>query len=367
MNLLIRAIKFFWMSLIVAGVLCIVAGAKSTNSYKVAAIDAQGRHLTSIFQGLPASRHVRDFLLLRVNGSVAAAPYVRNSEIGRFLRMASTAVFAACPTGGICGTPGSIAVPGQFCSDNGGCAVDVHNQAAFPDFTQGTLELYDCLQCCVDWSSCPIGGGGGAPDPPPCDIDPSTGTCGSGGSPIIVDTEGEGFHLTSAVTGVTFDISGTDHPVQIAWTDARFHNAFLALPGRDGLVHNGKELFGNFSPQPQSAHPNGFLALAQFDKPENGGNSDGIIDQKDAVFSRLRLWIDENHDGVCQANELYRLTELGTYSLALNYVDSRRRDEFGNAFRFKAQVNPGQRHDPRDETPSGEPGRWAYDVFFVTK
>jgi len=187
-------------------------------------------------------------------------------------------------------------------------------------------------------------------------------------SPIIIDTEGEGFHLTSALTGVMFDISGTGHPIQIAWTAPGSKNAFLVLD-RDGsgVITSGKELFGNFTPQPPSDHPNGFLALAEFDKPEKGGNGDGIIDDKDAVFPQLRLWIDENHDGVCQANELHRLTELGVYSLALNYVESRRTDGFGNAFRYKARVNPGERRDPRDQTPSGDPGRWAYDVFFMTK
>lgn len=192
--------------------------------------------------------------------------------------------------------------------------------------------------------------------------------CGApAGSPIIIDTEGEGFHLTSDNAGVTFDISGTGHPVEMAWTDQQYHNAFLALPGEDGLIHNGKELFGNFTPQPPSQHPNGFIALAQYDKPMNGGNGDGIIDDHDEVFSRLRLWIDENHDGVCQPNELHRLPELGIYSLALNYAESRRTDEFGNQFRYKARVNPGERRDSRDETPSGEPGRWTYDVFFVIK
>ncbi len=198
------------------------------------------------------------------------------------------------------------------------------------------------------------------------DCSPDLPTCCTT-SPILIDTEGEGFHLTSAVTGVSFDISGTGQPVQMAWTNAGFHNAFLALPGQDGLVHNGKELFGNFTPQPPSPHPNGFLALAQFDKPENGGNGDGMIDEKDAVFSQLRLWIDENHDGICQPNELHRLPELGIYSLALNYVESRRRDGFGNQFRYKAQVNPGARRDARDQTATGDPGRWAYDVFFVSK
>ncbi|HEY6352530.1 MAG TPA: hypothetical protein VI636_24290 [Candidatus Angelobacter sp.] len=218
----------------------------------------------------------------------------------------------------------------------------------------------------------PNGGGGGGGDP----------CLGSGGggfqpgsgntpdpecSPILIDTEGEGFHLTSALTGVTFDISGTGHSVQMAWTDGHYHNAFLALPGADGLVHSGKQLFGNFTPQPQSSHPNGFIALAQYDKPENGGNGDGIIDERDQVYSQLRLWIDENHDGVCQPNELHRLPELGVYSLALKYLESRRKDEWGNQFRYKAQVNPGDRKDARDQTPSGDPGRWTYDVFFVVK
>jgi hypothetical protein len=208
----------------------------------------------------------------------------------------------------------------------------------------------------------------------PCDNDPTAPGGGgdqptfvSGCSPIIIDSEGEGFHLTSASAGVKFDIAGTGTPIRIAWTDPAFHNAFLALPGADSLVHNGKQLFGNFTQQATSVHPNGFLALAEYDKPENGGNGDGIIDEKDAVFSRLRLWIDENHDGICQPNELHPLAEMNIYSLALGFFASSRTDEFGNQFRYKARVNPDERRDKQDETPTGDPGRWAYDVFFVTK
>lgn len=201
-------------------------------------------------------------------------------------------------------------------------------------------------------------------------VSPGTGqvrTPANGCSPIIIDTEGEGFHLTSALSGVSFDITGTGQAVQMGWTDSHFHNAFLALPGADGLVHDGKELFGDFTPQPLSDHPNGFLALAEYDKPENGGNGDGIIDQQDAVFSKLRLWIDENHDGVCQPNELHRLPEFGIYSLSLKYEESRWTDQFGNQFRYRGRVNPGVRKDPRDETSNGQPGRREYDVFFVTR
>jgi len=205
--------------------------------------------------------------------------------------------------------------------------------------------------------------GGGCTAFDPSMIDTSNPDC----SPILIDTEGEGFHLTSAAKGVMFDIRGNGHPIRIAWTAAESHNAFLALPGPDGLIHNGKELFGNFTPQPSSAHPNGFLALAEFDKPEHGGNGDGVIDERDMVYSRLCLWIDGNHDGISQPGELHSLRDLGIYSLALNYSESRKTDQFGNQFRYKARVNPGERRDRRDETESGEPGRWAYDVFFGNK
>lgn len=209
----------------------------------------------------------------------------------------------------------------------------------------------------------PVGGGG---SPNTClggSGDPGSDSGGSEYaptcSPIILDVGEEGFHLTSAQDGVSFDITGTGHSVQLAWTDPHFRNAFLALPGPDGLVHNGKELFGNFTPQPPSNHPNGFLALAEYDKPENGGNGDGIIDEHDTVYSRLRLWIDENHDGLCQPNELHTLSDLGVSSISLMYHPSRKEDQYGNIFRYRARVNP----IPPDD--QAEVGKTAYDVFLT--
>ncbi len=201
----------------------------------------------------------------------------------------------------------------------------------------GTPSIF----CCQNPDGCNSGGGG------------------SGGSPIIVDTTGHGFHLTSLEAGVTFDITGDGHPVKLSWTAANAGNAFLALDrNHNGTIDNGKELFGNFTAQPPSSDPNGYLALAEFDKPENGGNGDGIIDWRDAVYPKLLLWIDENHDGISQPSELHTLPELGVFSIGLHYREEPLTDQFGNQFRYKGVLNPnsvdGQSKD----------GRYTYDVFF---
>jgi hypothetical protein len=86
-------------------------------------------------------------------------------------------------------------------------------------------------------------------------------------------------------------MQGNGRMLHLAWTDTAYDNAFLALDrDGDGVIDTGKELFGNATDQPASDDPNGFLALAVFDKKENGGNENGIIDPGDAVFSRQLLW-----------------------------------------------------------------------------
>jgi hypothetical protein len=202
---------------------------------------------------------------------------------------------------------------------------------------------------CLNGAVAPAPGGGGDANAPVC-------------SPIIIDVTGNGFQLTSARDGVFFDITGTGKPIQIAWTALGSANAFLVLDrDNSGLITSGKELFGNFTSQPQSPHPNGFLALAEFDKPENGGNGDGIIDERDAVFSNLRLWVDANHDGISEPGELFKLPDLGVFSISLNYKESRRTDQFGNQFRYSAKINmTDQQQDVSNAGPR------AYDVFLTT-
>jgi hypothetical protein len=54
------------------------------------------------------------------------------------------------------------------------------------------------------------------------------------------------------------------------------------------------------------------------------------------VFSKLWLWIDANHDGISQPDELFTLASQGVSALDLKYREGGFVDEFGNRFRYQS-------------------------------
>lgn len=196
------------------------------------------------------------------------------------------------------------------------------------------------------------------PQPPPCCqncyIYCTAGGWYCQGSPITIDVSGVGFHFTDVAGGVQFRVMPGQQLRQMSWPDALYGNGWLVLDRNgNGQIDDFTELFGNATPQPTTDDPNGYLALSVFDEPANGGNGNGMIDPEDSVYDHLRIWIDENHNGISEPNELHTLQEAGVFRIDLHYVKARYTDENGNIFRYKSRV--WDRATDRDKT--------CYDVF----
>jgi hypothetical protein len=199
--------------------------------------------------------------------------------------------------------------------------------AALADIRDAPLDLDPRFECEIMQGGTWLGGG-----------------CELPNCPLIVDTARDGYKLTSVENGVRFDLNADGVPEQVAWTRRDSDDAFLALDRNgNGQIDNGSELFGNFTPvgpdRPEITTANGFEAL-KFAETQAYGSSyrDGVIDARDAVFSRLVLWRDLNHNGFSEPDELEPVTASGLRAIGTEYKNSRRVDRHGNEFRQRSHV-----------------------------
>lgn len=160
-------------------------------------------------------------------------------------------------------------------------------------------------------------------------------------SPLVVDVAGDGLELGPKGVGTHFDVDADGVIDHVQWLRSGGDEAFLVadLDGNNS-IHDGSELFGQGTDLilENCKAGNGFIALAQHDKIELGGNDDGLITKEDAIWPMLRLWTDKNADGIAQRWELRRPLAAGL--VAFETIPKTRiyYDEAGNFIPFYASA-----------------------------
>lgn len=133
--------------------------------------------------------------------------------------------------------------------------------------------------------------------------------------PLIVDLGESGIKLNKLENGVYFDLDNNGFAEKTAWIGAE--DGFLALDRNgNGKIDNGGELFGDqVILEDGLKSTSGFEALAKLDE-----NNDGIIDSNDSAFANLCIWIDANHNGLSESNEIKTLNESGIVSISCDHA-----------------------------------------------
>lgn len=218
--------------------------------------------------------------------------------------------------------PGSL--PGALCPDQAGVAAKHVGSGNYDPCMYGCPPGYTTV--CI---------GDQQPDPSACD-------CCINYTPILIDLNGDGFDLSGVELGVLFQINDVRSVVQLGWPVSS-DDVWLALDGNtNGTVDNGSELFGNTMRLFRGGFAqNGYDGLAAFDD-----DGDSWIDSSDQAYNHLLVWSDGNRNGISEPYELQSVQATGIVRVGTSYKESRRRDRWGNVFRYRGEVITlsGSRH-----------------------
>ena len=145
-------------------------------------------------------------------------------------------------------------------------------------------------------------------------------------SPLILDLDSNGVQtLAMNNSFIHFDQDNNGFAERLGWVDPHDGLLILDLNG-NGKVDGGAELFGNHTHlKDGQLAENGFIALAMYDS-----NEDKRIDQRDPIWTRLRVWKDENSNGKTETGEWLTLKESNVRSLHLGYATRIVVDNNGN-------------------------------------
>ncbi|MEK2690541.1 hypothetical protein [Bdellovibrio sp. GT3] len=171
-----------------------------------------------------------------------------------------------------------------------------------------------------------------------------TSFCGGYFSPLVLKFDDE---LPKVEKTSKFPLIANQNGRKISWPTFDDEMYFLVHDQNGNKkVDGGHELFGDIN-----NFQDGFKNLEVYDF-----NKDGLIDSKDPVFAKLRLWKDSNHDGKSSAKELKTLKQLGVESISVKYTDATQ--DLGPNARL---VGPGE-FTYKDKKGEEKKGR-VWDIF----
>jgi len=192
------------------------------------------------------------------------------------------------------------------------------------------------------------GSDGGIADMGFGDIGSDTGGgSGSGfGVPVLLDLDGDGIEIVPlGQSRARFDIDGDGRRQLLAWVGP---DDGLLVYDRDGdrLISQRDEIaFIDYL-----ANAKTYLeGLAWFDQFAQGGNEDGVLDARDALWSKFGVWRDADQDGETDAGEL-RMTDQGGLSSVDLQSDGVAQQagpdvRIHGKGRFEVRDDQGRRHD----------------------
>lgn len=130
--------------------------------------------------------------------------------------------------------------------------------------------------------------------------------------PLLLDLTGKGVRMTDLRDAVLFDTDNSGTLKRSGWAERS--TGMLVIDDGSGKISNVSQMFSEYYGGKRGANgapgkrrfKNGFTAIASED-----GNKDGVIDQNDAIWSKLRVWVDRSHDAKVDGGELKTLAELG--------------------------------------------------------
>jgi len=142
------------------------------------------------------------------------------------------------------------------------------------------------------------------------------------GFPIVLDLGGDGIEIVPlGQSRAKFDISGDGRRQFLAWVGP---DDALLVYDRDGdrVISNRDEIaFKDYLANAKTD----LEGLAWFDQFAQGGNEDGVLDERDALWSKFGVWRDADQDGETDPGELRMTGEGGLSSVNLQ-SDNVRRD-----------------------------------------